>query len=122
MAAVSVSNLGERVTVRLTEQDARALDEIRGRRTRATALRSLIREAAARRSRSTTPPSRREALALLADQARFDRSAAVELVRTLDTDEQLARLRGITADDRPDIDDGSAEFAARTADDGGGAA
>ena len=87
----------ERITIRLSPKDVAHLDRARGPADRSTYLRSLLRSAT-RKRRATKPPTRAEALALLADHAEFDAQAAIRLAEMVGADEDLARLRELTTD------------------------
>ncbi len=84
----------ERVTVLLSKRDLRKLDEIRGSQSPSAKIRDLIRDAV---RDDAEPPSHEQALLLLAEQARSGSlSAAVELERTLATDELIETARRAT--------------------------
>jgi hypothetical protein len=96
---MSQTSLDETVKFRLSTRDLALLDQVRGKATRGTFLRSLIRQAASSSTAKANakPPTKQDALKLLASHAEHDSAAAIELVQRMSQEEELDRLRKLTA-------------------------
>jgi hypothetical protein len=98
MFPMSRTTLTGSVNVRLSQRDLAALDAMRGRSTRATALRGLLRAEVVRRKQAQgprTPPTHAESLRLLALHAELDAGAAIELERSLRTQAEVDALNAL---------------------------